>query len=237
MALKQDSENGVLSGQNISTNNVSSTPDTSMEGRLIEGRRRLAEIVGQGFEAFDSCVYDLPDSPINRYRRRYADNECSYYMSGALVASSPTQIKSSPSVIDSADEVGEDLVYPHLPFGEPSVSSFGPVGHDTMTSRYFPHYNLKHMNGCHNKAQMAESSLNQIELDKHQSQADQDQNRTTPVHINNSSRIWVSSDRPHGVLGEVRGKCNGSDQSSARTSPQVHQNSSRRETPIPAPQP
>ncbi|KAI1274409.1 hypothetical protein F5Y07DRAFT_401496 [Xylaria sp. FL0933] len=208
-----------------------------MKGKLIEGRRRLAEIVGQGFEAFDSCVYDLPDSPINRYRRRYADNESLYYMSGALGPSSPTQTESSPFAIDSADEVGEDLVYPRPPFSEPSVSSFGPVEHDTMTSDYFPHDNLKHMNGCHNKTQMEESSLNQIELDKYQLQADQNQNQTTPVHINNSSRIWVPSDRPRGFLGEVRGKCNGSDQSSARTSPQVHQSSSRRETPIPAPQP
>ncbi|KAI0433682.1 hypothetical protein F5Y09DRAFT_338500 [Xylaria sp. FL1042] len=238
MALKQDPENEALSCRDIPRNDGSSiTTYTSEKRRLIEGRRRLDDIVGQGFDALDSLVFDLPDSPLSRYRRRRADNESPYYMSGALVVSSPAQAKSNTFAAGLADEVREDLVYPRPPFIELSVSSHGPAGHDSVTPCYYPHHNLKDMNGCHNKDQREKSSLSQIELDKHQSQVDQNQNRPTPELSNSYSRIWVPSGFLKGFLGQVRGKCNDSVQNSAQTSPQVQPSSSRRETPIPAPQP
>ncbi|KAI1425397.1 hypothetical protein F5Y12DRAFT_373894 [Xylaria sp. FL1777] len=234
MPLNQNTE---LPSRNIpKSDGLLTKTHTPEERRLIESRRRLDRIVGQGFKRFDACVYGSPDPPVRHYMREHGGSESLHYMSGALVDSAPIHTNSNPLSAGSANGMREDLANSRPLLIEQNASSYKPREHEDLTSR-FSSLELKGINMSRNQVQQENSSLNQVESDNQQFQAVQNRNRATSASHHDSSRLWIPSDSPCNSSCKTGGKCNKSVQNSPRLLHQVRQSRSWRQTPIPAPQP
>ncbi|KAI0539244.1 hypothetical protein GGR58DRAFT_500311 [Xylaria digitata] len=242
MALNQDAENGMLPSRGILKNDepstMSCTPD---ERRLIEGRRRLDEIVSQCFETLDTLVFDTPDWPLGfdfNGRRHIDSRNPDEEMSGALMIDS--SINENPFGAELADGVGKDLADPRLSIIELGFLSHEPREPKNITPLPAIHDKLQRANRSPDGKQKENPGLRQIESGSQQLRAAQNQKRSTSPHFDRISPNPLTPPGPSSwdSSGETNGECNQYVENSARpSSHQLQLSHSRRVTPVPAPQP
>ncbi|KAI8948935.1 hypothetical protein F4801DRAFT_580973 [Xylaria longipes] len=221
---------GVLDAGNVPTVNCSFD-------RWTEARRRLDEIIEDSFKNLDALVYDTPNPPLGLRKKTHVDSGNPYYMFGALLTeSSPSQVKGSSSATKSTGDMKMDSMDRRPLSSSPPelMPSSDPV------SKPVCHCSLKTTNNITEKHEEGNAGLNQSGSGNKQIRAGQNQSQSTPSPLGCHSR-GISIPSSSSSLNSS-GKNNREDgepvQNGARpSSRQIRLSSSRRETPIPAPQP
>ncbi|KAF2968759.1 hypothetical protein GQX73_g4820 [Xylaria multiplex] len=242
MTLNQDTENGKQSSRGILKNDEPPTIScTPQERRLIEGRRRLDEIVSQCFKALDSLVCDTLDWPFDfdfNGRRHMDSRNPGKEMSGALMIDS--SIDENSFGAKPGYGVGKDPINPCPSIVEPGFSSHEPGEPKILTTLPAIHHKLQGANQSPNDDQKINPDLRQIESGNQQLRAAQDRNRSASSHFdrNSPNPLAPSGSSSWNASGETNGEYNQYVENSARPSPhQLQLSHSRRVTPVPAPQP
>ncbi|KAI0413893.1 hypothetical protein F5X98DRAFT_390376 [Xylaria grammica] len=205
---------------------------TAEERRLLEGRRRLDEIIKQCFQTVNTLIYDTPDTD---GEREIDSGNHPYYMSGALLPDASAE--GNPFTAGSADDVGRDPINPRLLLIEPSFSLYEPIfPEDPAPLPPIPH-----------KLESTAGSLDEYQEEAHRIRSDNEpfrvcqvQNRLTSPHSNwGSSNLLMPSGSPlRDSSGKIDSECDESIEGNPRqSSDQAQPGSSRRVTPVPAPQP
>ncbi|KAI0457650.1 hypothetical protein F5B21DRAFT_520702 [Xylaria acuta] len=182
-------------------------------------QRRLDEMIKEHFKNIDALVYDTPNLPLRLRKKKHVDNGDPCYMSGALSTDpSPSKVKGSSSIARSTGGMKIGL-----------TNRCEPMQRSDLVSKPIFHPNLKSTNKSAKKGEEGDASLNQSGSGNKQVRAGRNQNESTPSP-SGSSPSNSSSERSEEDGEPV--------QNGARlSSRQVRPSSSRRETPVPAPQP
>lgn len=235
--------NGALSSRRSTeqdeTLTVASLPEEAKQRKskkqLVTSQHRLDDIVRQGFSAIDYCVYDTPIPPLGMRKKSRVDGGEPYYMSGALLTDpSLSQAEGSRYAVGSVDCANKDPLASKPLLITPSTSSHESMQPSGSALPAF-HRKPKIMSGSINESSTEKSSLYQAEPYNHQLQVNHDPNHYMPSRSHHvlalSSPFGNTSD---GMTVEHWGSSqNGTRTSSVEDRPC----SSRRETPVPAPQP
>ncbi|KAI1109154.1 hypothetical protein F5Y14DRAFT_458502 [Nemania sp. NC0429] len=254
--------NRALSSSDL-TKKDETTTVTSLPGKGEQRKRkhRLDYIVRQGLSAIDDCVYDIPnghlgprkngprrvgpriDGPrVNELRmneprkKRYIDSgDTDCHMSGALLTDpSPSQAERK-YVVKPVEGAKKNPGDPQASLITPNTSSHGSTKLSDLPSPAFLR-KLRIWSGSINESPSAKSGPSKIGPDNHQVQVTPNPDQPTLSRSHSipalSSSVWNSSD---GMTSKGQWTSDYGLRTVIREDPPYI--SSRRETPVPAPQP